>query len=61
MQVTDENVVKSRELESHASHFELGTLTAVNHHEMPTHINHLARWQVPQCGCCRATSQYVQV
>ena len=50
VQVTNEDVVESRELEPHAAHLELGALATVDHEEVAAHIKYLARRQVSKSG-----------
>lgn len=60
MQMADEDVVQTHEFELHASHGQLCTLAAVNHHQVVAHVEHLARRLVARRHRRATTSQYVQ-
>ena len=60
VQMADEDVVEAHEFESHAPHAQLGTLAAVDHHEVVAHVKHLARGTVPRGHCGAAAAQYVE-
>ena len=48
VQMRDEDVRQSRELEAHASHLELCSLAAINHQQIVAYVEHLARRHVPE-------------
>jgi hypothetical protein len=58
--MADEDVVKAHELESHAAHTQLGALATINHHQVVSHVEHLARWLVARRHRRASASQYVQ-
>ena len=60
MQVANEDVVEAHELQSHASHAQLCTLAAVNHHQVVAYVKHLARRLMAWRHRRAAASQYVQ-
>ena len=60
VQVADEYVVQAHQLEAHASDAQLRALAAVDHHQVVTHVEHLARRLVARRHRRAPASQYVQ-
>jgi hypothetical protein len=60
VEVADEDVIESHELEFHASYGQLRSLATVDHHQVIAHVEHLARRLVARRHRRTATSQYAQ-